>query len=393
MDTNQSSPDFFSISEGGPVHQAQKKMHLDKNKRTLVIVFLCITWLPLLIGTALDGTLFTGGLNSFLGDVAMQVRLLVSIPMLLLISVAIENKVTGLQKYFSETLMKDKEQQLVLAKIFRGTNKLANSALAEILLLLIVVFVTLTFGKGGFFNLEMGTAVSWKHAVKDGNQAMSFAGNWAGLISIPVYQFLLLRWLWRYIVWSLFLLRLSFSRMNLLATHPDKAGGLGIIVIAQKYFCLIFVTSGIIISGELTARLLRDPGTFAAIRGEAIGYILLCLFLVLLPMVFLARKLINTKEEGLLKLSKLGTGLSNKFEEEWINDLPVESKTTDAKVSTSDLQDYDTIFASLEELRIVPFTIRDVIVLTVMLLIPYIPILFIHFSIFELLEKLFGVLM
>src|SRR4249920_773241 len=133
MNTGQQFPENFSLSESGPVHHALKKMHLDKNKRTLVLVFLCVSWLPLLIITAFEGTLYTRGLNSFLADVALQVRLLAGIPLLLLIGAGINNKVIEVRTYFSDTLMKDKEQQLVLNNILRWTGKLANSALAEIL--------------------------------------------------------------------------------------------------------------------------------------------------------------------------------------------------------------------------------------------------------------------
>ena len=165
------------------------------------------------------------------------------------------------------------------------------------------------------------------------------------------------------------------------------------IMLAQKYFCFIFVAISVVISGELIAKLINDPDSFESIRRDGIAYILIWLVVVLLPPVFFVRKLINTKEEGLLKLSKLGNSISKKFEEEWVNDQPVENKTADAKVSTSDLQDYDTIYVSLEELRFVPFTFRDIISMIILLFIPYLPILFIHFSIVELLQKLFGLLM
>ena len=393
MNTNQSSPEFFSISESGPVYQVLRKLHLNQNKIKLVIAFLCITWLPLVIITAFEGTLYTGGRQSFLADIAMQVRLLAALPMLILIGAGIDNKVLEVGKYFSETLMKDAIQQLVLSKILRGAWKMANSAVAEIMLLLILITVTISVGQGGMFNVAQGAAGSWKYALHDGNHVLSYAGRWSNYISIPLFQFLILRWFWRYFIWSLMLLRLSFTRMSLQATHPDKAGGLSIIMLAQKYFCFIFVAISVVISGELIAKLINDPDSFESIRRDGIAYILIWLVVVLLPPVFFVRKLINTKEEGLLKLSKLGNSISKKFEEEWVNDQPVENKTADAKVSTSDLQDYDTIYVSLEELRFVPFTFRDIISMIILLFIPYLPILFIHFSIVELLQKLFGLLM
>jgi hypothetical protein len=257
MDLIQSSPEFFSISESGPVYKALLKLNLFNNKKRMLIVFLCITWLPLLIISAIEGTLYQAGQDTFLQDIAMHVRLLLALPMLLLIGIGIDEKVIEVKKYFSGTLMRDNDQQQVLSKVLKGTHKLINSAFAELILFLIVIIATISIGKGGVFNAEHQETGSWKFAFTDGKQALSYAGAWADYFSIPVYQFLLLRWLWRYIVWAVLLFRLSFTRLSLLATHPDKAGGLSLLMHAQKYLNMIFVTVSLVISGELFAKLLK----------------------------------------------------------------------------------------------------------------------------------------
>jgi len=391
MDTNQHSPEYFSISEGGPAHNAFVKMRLHKNQGRLILVFLCIAWLPLVIITAIEGTLYSGVQMPFLKDIAMQMRLLVALPILLLIKFIIDGKVIDLEKYFFHTLMSDNEQRLTLIKIFNRTRKLANSILAEIIMLLIVIAATISFVKTGFFSgLQSGTE-SWMSSEIE-NHTLGVAGKWVVFISIPVFQFLLLRWIWRYIVWVLHLSSISRSRLNLQPTHPDRAGGLGIIVHTQKYFSLVFVGFSIVVSGEMCAHLLRDPGAFPGIRGEVIGCIIICLFLLLLPMLFFTGKLIKTKHEGLLKLSNLGASMSNKFEEDWINDKSIENKVAERSVGTSMLHDYTGVYQSLEHLRPVPITYKDVVSMAAILFIPYIPIVFIHFSVGELIQKLVGLL-
>src|SRR5512134_289344 len=100
MDTNTSSLEYFPISEGGLVHSALVKMRLHKNQRKLILVFLCITWLPLVIITGIEGTLYSGVQLPFLKDIAMQMRLLVALPFLLLIRLIIDGKVISVEKYF-----------------------------------------------------------------------------------------------------------------------------------------------------------------------------------------------------------------------------------------------------------------------------------------------------
>jgi hypothetical protein len=76
---NNLASENFSLSEGGPFHNALVKMRLSDKQGKLVLVILCITWLPLVIITFIEGTLYSGIQLSFLKDVAMQARLLVAL--------------------------------------------------------------------------------------------------------------------------------------------------------------------------------------------------------------------------------------------------------------------------------------------------------------------------
>ena len=54
-------------------------------------------------------------------------------------------------------------------------------------------------------------------------------------MSIPIFQFLTLRWLYRLLLWFLFLWRVSRLDLRLAPSHPDRAGGLGFLdVVAGK---------------------------------------------------------------------------------------------------------------------------------------------------------------
>src|SRR3954463_1798628 len=219
MDTTLHSAENFSLSEGGPIHDAMLKMHLQNKQGKLAVVGLCITWLPLIIITAFEGTLYSGTQLPFLQDVAMQARVLVALPMLIMIKITIDSKVIAVTKYLAEALMSPEERQEILTTAFRQAKKLTGSTLAEIILLLIVIGATINFVKGGVFGAigaHYGQIASWMYHTKDGNQTLSIAGYWAIIISIPIFQFLLLRWLWRYFIWMLLLFRISKAKLNLL---------------------------------------------------------------------------------------------------------------------------------------------------------------------------------
>jgi hypothetical protein len=52
-------------------------------------------------------------------------------------------------------------------------------------------------------------------------------GYWLAAVSLPIFQFILLRWYVRFFIWFQFLWRISKLDLRLLPAHPDRAGGLG----------------------------------------------------------------------------------------------------------------------------------------------------------------------
>ena len=184
----------------------------------------------------------------------------------------------------------------------------------------------------------------------------------------------------------------AFRELNLQPTHADRAGGLGIILLAQRSFNLLFAVISVLISGALVTQLMENPDSFNTVRGEMIGYIVFCLVLLLCPLLFFTGKLVRIKNEGLVHLSNLGATLSRKFEAEWINDLPIEKIISNKQADPSMVYDYAGVYDAVQQLRIIPVTLRDVISMALILFVPFIPILLIHFSVADLLQKILGLL-
>ncbi len=392
MNTDQGSRENFSLSEGGPVYEALLKMNLLNKPGKLALAGLCITWLPLVIFSAFEGSLYTGAGVTFFKDAAIQFRLLAAMPILIMARLIIDNKVSDVLRYFSAVLMTDQEKQPVFTTAMHRAKILTSSSLTEIVLLLIVISTTISLVKSGAYSELNNGQISWMAYSREGNQNLTLAGHWVVFISLPLFQLFLYRWIWRYFVWVLLLFRFSRARLNLLVTHSDKTGGLGILLLVQKSFLQIFVAGSVVISGELIMNLIKHPDTFTTIRNELIGYVVLCLILILFPLIFFTGKLVRLKQEGLLQLSKLGADLSAEFEKEWINDKPIEKRLTEKQVDPSMLTDFDSVFESMQQIRPVPITLRDVIGLTIPLLAPFLPLLLIHFSVMELVQKILKLL-
>ena len=61
---------------------------------------------------------------------------------------------------------------------------------------------------------------------KDTHLHLTPAGYWYAFVSIPIFQFILLRWYLRLLIWFRLLWQVSRLNLRLISTHPDRAGGL-----------------------------------------------------------------------------------------------------------------------------------------------------------------------
>ncbi len=393
METNQSAEVQYSLFEASPFHKALARVGLDKHPVKLAIICVCVAWLPLLILTAIEGTLYAGTSLTFFNDIALHTRMLLALPLLILIRAVIDQKVVSVLRYIIESLIRPEDKERIISGTLRKSKRLASSPLTEIVLILIICASLFSVWQSGLFTETERGAASWMVTESMEITKLSLAGNWAVFVSFPFFQFLLLRWIWRYFIWLYLVFRISQAPLTLMPTHADRSGGVGIMILAQRSFNMVFLACAIVISGQFVARILEDPASFNSIRSVVIGFIILCVLLIIMPLAFFMGKLIKTKQQGLIHMSQLGAELSHKFEQDWMNDMPIEKRIEQRQVDPSMAYDYSSMYDVLQQLRIIPITLRDIIGMVAMLFVPFIPLLFIHYSALELLQKILGLLM
>jgi hypothetical protein len=392
MKGTENSEENYSLTENGFITHVLKKFNIEHKRGLLAIFILCLTWLPLVIITAIDGTLYSGTGLPFLKDLAIQGRLLVGIFMLILIKHLVYRHIPRVLQYIAEVLIPPNEKERFISGPLRLAKKRTDSKWSEIILVLgIAIFAFSPADPASLFmtQRESGT---WLISLKDGKETLSFAGKWAQYISIPIFQFLLLRWLWRYLVWIILLFRISKVNLILKPTHPDGSGGIGIIFLAQRNFLLFFVACGMAISCVMINFLLHTGISFETLKIQILGFIIFSIIMIILPLLFFIRKLAKTKYDGQLELSRAGLNMSNKYEEEWVKPMGSEKIIAEDTVDPSTQVDYSGVYLLLQELRIIPIRLGDIMIMAFSLYLPFIPIFFIEFSVVELLQKLMGLL-
>ena len=94
----------LSVIEGGPLDRLQRRLGLMRLEAPLIVrralVFSLVAWLPLLIFSAVQRTLFTNVSIPFLYDPSAHIRFLLSVPLLIVAEVVIGPRIVAATSHF-----------------------------------------------------------------------------------------------------------------------------------------------------------------------------------------------------------------------------------------------------------------------------------------------------
>src|SRR5262249_21377675 len=90
-------------------------------------------------------------------------------------------------------------------------------------------------------------SASW-YAFPGGRWHLTVAGYWYVFISIPIVQFIVLRWYLRLFIWFRFLWQVSRINLKLIPTHPDRCAGLAFLGKSAYAFGPILFAQGTLLA-------------------------------------------------------------------------------------------------------------------------------------------------
>jgi hypothetical protein len=195
----------FSVVLGGPLFQIFRRAHLSGDGlellRRRIVVITMFAWLPLLIFSLVEGHALHGTLKiPFLFDFEANARFLVAIPFLIVAEVIVHERLTPLVRHFSEKRIISNSDAPSFKAAIDSSLRLRNSIVFEVALLASVYTIGLWLWQS---QLALGGA-TW-YGARDGTHFhVTLAGYWYVWVSIPIFQFLLLRWYFRLFIWFRF---------------------------------------------------------------------------------------------------------------------------------------------------------------------------------------------
>ncbi len=387
----QREPDF-SLVLGGPLFRLFCRAHLSGSLLELphrrILMITTVAWLPLLILSSLEGHAVRGVTLPFLNDIETQIRFLIALPTLIAAELIVHIRLRPVVQTFVN-------RDIVIAKEMPQFHEAITSAIhwrdsirLEFGLLIFVYAV----GPWLWRSQIALDASTWYAMPESGHLRLTPPGYWIAFVSIPIFQFILLRWYLRLFIWFRFLWQASRLNLNIIPTHPDRAGGLAFLGVASYAFAPILFAQGAMLAGLIANRVLYAGESLLSFKMEAVGLIAVFMLAILGPLTVFTPMLSRAKRKGFADYGLLASRYVEEFDHKWVKRRGSLSNDLLGSADIQSLADLGHSYAVIGEMRAVPFGMRDMMLLAAATAAPLVPLGLIIFSLEELLIRLVKVI-
>ena len=384
----------FSLVLGGPLYQLLRRAHMTDDALNLVrrrlLIAIGVTWLPLLLLATLQGTLLGGVQVPFLLDLEVHVRLLVALPLLMFSELVVHQRLRPVVRTFLDRNLVPAPEWERFDGAIRKALALRNSVMAELLLLAFVYGVGVLVFWRNYVAIE---AASWYGVPSPGGPRLSLAGLWYGYVSLPIFQFLLLRWYFRMFIWGRFLWHVSRIPLALVPTHPDRVGGLGFLSNTVFAFVPLALAHGAILAAPLANRILFLGATLPQFKVEIAVMVALVMTVVFTPLLVFAPQLAQARRTGVREYGTLAERYVRGFDSKWLRGGVPPEEPLIGSADIQSLADLANSFEVVTSMRLAPIGRRPVLQLAVAVLLPVAPLLLTIMPLEDLLKRLAGLVL
>jgi hypothetical protein len=229
---------------------------------------------------------------------------------------------------------------------------------------------------------------SWYGASVEGRLRLSLAGWWMGCVSLPLFQFLLLRWYFRLFTWARFLWQVSRIDLKFMPTHPDRCGGLGFLATVSHAFSPVLLAQGAVLAGTMANRIFFAGAKLPQFKVDIIGLVAVMVFAVLGPLLVFGPQLAAATREGLREYGTVAQHYAREFDHKWLRGGAPPDEPLLGSADIQSMADLANVFEVVKGMRWAPFTLQTVLQLAVITLVPVVPLALTMISLEELLMRL-----
>ncbi|MCW5803108.1 MAG: hypothetical protein KIT31_12045 [Deltaproteobacteria bacterium] len=375
-DAEEEEPRPFSLTRGGPFYRLQMRLHLRAPNSLRRAWWIAVAaWVPIVLGAGVRHVLGMPA-DQTLHDLSIHVRLLVTLPVLLSSEIVLENSAASAIRsmYLGHFCDAAKLDGIAERAEWWRDRWWVEAGLLGIAILGGQLAMWGVFGAGGLFHGSTIVGV-W-----------SFPYLWYACIALPIVQFVMLRWVWRWMIWSYVLVRISRLPLTPLATHADGAAGLEPLARPVSAFSAFTLAISAIIAAAWGTTLLHEHTTIETLLPQLVIFLLDVLAIAVAPLLLFSGHLFRTRRRTLAQYGEFVRNYTLRFHAKWI-DPP----SPDDPLGSPDIQslnDLGSAFQVVSKTRPFVFGPRTVFMVWFAGLIPMVPLFASTVTVESVLERI-----
>lgn len=381
---------------GGPAFRLMQRVGIIRGRGPSIgrrsVAFVAVTWVPMLLFASIEGcAIGPTPRQSLLLDFATYARFFLAVPLIFAAESIVGPRLRAAGLRFVEAgIVSADDHESFIAAAARARHR-RDAILPEILFLILAGF------GAWFLTIEQLGGVSvptWHMLSTDTGPHLMPAGLWYNFVAIPLVQFFLLRWIWRLVIWTLFLRDVSQLRLNLLPTHADTAGGLGFLGIAHLSLAIFPFAMSCVLSGEIAFRVEFEGLDIATLRTMApllIAYLAFVELATFGPLLVTVPLLSRVRRDGLRTYGILVQQHNQLFHNKWIAVYRAAPESPLGNPDMSSLIDLGSSFDVVRKMRIFPVGRSQLIQVALIACLPGLPLVLLVLPFAEVLSLLAGI--
>ena len=337
-----------------------------------------VAWLPLVTAAALRVALGARP-DAIAYDLSVHVRLVIALPLLVRFDGILGRMCRGAAAALYRGAYADHP---ALDAIFGRAERLRSSRWAVAGLVALAAI-------GG--QLALWGVVGSAGAFHGGSapESLSFSRLWYALVSLPLFQFMMFRWVWQWLVWTYVLARLARLPLALIATHPDRVAGLsplGWPIVGATGFVLAM---GAVISGAWSTQLVAQRVTLPGLFPGMLAFVLGAIAFTFGPLLLFCGHLFRARARALAAYTQFALDYVVQFHAKWI-EQPVEPGAELGAQDIQALNDLGGAYGVIATTRLFVFAPKKLIQVAVAAVVPMLPLLTSTVTVEKLLRHLVG---
>jgi len=352
------------------------------------VVFIVVSWLPLCLLTALEGTLLPRpeGIG-LLADLGAFARSWVAGPLLLLADNLAGRELSHVARRFSWMCALSPSAREGFTRIVASTVRLRDGVLLEVAVATSVLVIVVTMINGTAFS-ELPL---WHHDAGDADR-LSPAGWWYAVVSLPLLLVLVVGWLWRLALWTRFLWLVARLDLAIVPEHPDRAGGMGFVGYSVRGFSMVAAAFGAIVAGAVANQVVINGESIVSFRFLIAGTAATCVVLFCAPLCVFAGRLAAERRRGMQQFGELATSFGLQFGKEWFAPGRRVDREALDRGDFSAATDLYQVVDRVQAMRFVPLDRVNLLMLAGATLLPFVPVALLAVPVDTLVKALLGML-